>query len=151
MNFVLEANIINGLGTLIGLTSHYLISCTDKRNLGFRFSIVACFLITIGSAILESWPVVALNVIWGLVSIMGYYSGAAWITTIIYVVGFIGLSLQLVERKEYLYWTIIGFLILVPHLIEYFQYSLLFGEVVGAFIVIIGLWKINQSKIYKKI
>lgn len=150
--------------------------------MGFKLSIVACLLIAIGSTILESWPVVALNVIWGIVSIMGLsskkerfdkgifvrsflfsatvvgvyflcavnFSGAAWITTIIYIVGLIGFSLQLIERKEYLYWTIIGFLILVPHLIEYFQYSLLFREGVGAFIGTIGLWKINKSKIHKK-
>lgn len=71
-NQVIIANIINFTGVVFLLTGHFFVSKEDK--IGFLFSFIGAVFVAIGSFILESYPIVVLDLIWAILSIYGFIS-----------------------------------------------------------------------------
>lgn len=72
MDFVYLGNGINLIGVALLLISHTIISLKDDRR-AFLFGFFGgCFIAT-GSYLLESYPVLILNIFWSLFSLLGYF------------------------------------------------------------------------------
>ena len=63
MDVVFFANAINAVGVFFGLMAHAYISFSQQIRKGHGFYLVSCVLIVVGSYLLSSWPVIALNVL----------------------------------------------------------------------------------------
>ncbi|MBD78102.1 MAG: hypothetical protein CL840_04030 [Crocinitomicaceae bacterium] len=72
MDVVFFANAINAVGVFFGLMAHAYISFSQQIRKGHGFYLVSCVLIVVGSYLLSSWPVIALNVGWGLIAFYGF-------------------------------------------------------------------------------
>lgn len=66
------ANLINAVGVL-GLTCAHLLISRSKMTSGFIFSASGAVLVAAGSALLESWPVVFLNIVWFAIGMIGFF------------------------------------------------------------------------------
>lgn len=72
MSWVVVANVLGGIGTIISLFAHFYMGKKDfSKKTGFMCHIVACILILISALILESIPVFMLNLIWIEISYAG--------------------------------------------------------------------------------
>lgn len=79
--------------------------------------------------------IVALSyVIAGLLVISGEWILAAFITTLIYVHCYAAFSDGAIDRKHYLLYTMGAYFFVVPHLIDFSSYAILFNETLGFFI-----------------
>jgi hypothetical protein len=78
--------------------------------------------------------------------VVGEYDGAAYMTTYIYFIAYAQLCAKLRSKLNYLTWCSIGFLLLIPHLLIAFQYSVLASESLGFVIGIIAIVKILIKK-----
>lgn len=184
---IVIANIINGVGVFLLIMAHAFLSLSNSKY-NFIISALGCFLVIIGSVILESYPIVVLNFLWMVISIYAFFdkkilpksinkkylfllylsfllglisvlchflnikielinfeSIAAYQTTFIYLFAYVLFVEKIIIKKEYLIWTTLGFFILFPHLMYNFQYSVLFNEVIGAIIGILGIIKIKKE------
>lgn len=70
-NLIFLANLINLVGVVFLLLSHTFISVINIKK-GFLFSLFGGFFVSIGSIMLESYPIFILNVLWLIISIYGY-------------------------------------------------------------------------------
>ena len=77
---------------------------------------------------------------------------SAYFTSIVYIYGYILYTNNVITKKKYLTASMLGILIVIPHLILKNQYSVLFNELYCFFISIYGLLKIKEinSKVLKK-
>lgn len=75
----------------------------------------------------------------------GNLTAAAYATTVLYLLGFFLYATKSISRFSYLCWSVAGYVILIPHLIEMRSYSVLLNETVGAIICSAGLVKITLS------
>lgn len=73
LNLVIIANIINGIGVLSLLASHTFISLSSPKK-GFILSFLGGTCVSYGSYLLESYPIVILNILWMLISVYGFYN-----------------------------------------------------------------------------
>lgn len=180
---VLLANAINGIGVLGLIMGHFLIA-RSKMLHGFLCSSLGGVFVAIGSAILGSWPVVTLNVIWFLIgvigfirtkkqsgsgpvathsrhsdlvfvvlytvlffvayslfSLMGNHGLGAWTATAFYLTSFVLLSTGKIQSRHYLFIGVLGYLLLLMHLILSQNYAVLVNETIGA---VIGLYGIGH-------
>lgn len=71
-NQIIIANIINFIGVAFLLIGHFFVSKEDK--IGFLLSFIGAVFVSIGSFILESYPIVVLDLIWAILSIYGFIS-----------------------------------------------------------------------------
>ncbi len=71
MDIVVVANLINLIGVLSLLASHTLISLASPKK-GFVLSFLGGLLVSTGSYLLGSIPIVILNLLWMLISIYGF-------------------------------------------------------------------------------
>ena len=61
----MTANEINTLGVLLLILAHFTLSISDKRDkIAFLLSGIGAVVVAYGSYLLQSWPIVVLNVIW---------------------------------------------------------------------------------------
>jgi len=70
-NIIFLANSINVVGVVLLLMSYYFISNANEKK-GFLSSIYAGIIISIGSYLLDSYPVLFLNLVWSVISYYGY-------------------------------------------------------------------------------
>jgi hypothetical protein len=70
MSLILLANIINAIGAITCILAHGQISVGKDDKRGFYLYASGCALLTVGSAMLLSWPVVILNILWLALSVM---------------------------------------------------------------------------------
>lgn len=176
---VLLANTINGVGVVGLIISHFLVA-QSKMTQGFVFSLAGGALVATGSALLLSWPVVFLNVVWALIALLGlvrskspitqpaspssmasllllciymlvflyfslFYSFighefSGWVATGFYVSSFILLSLGIFQSRHYLFVCLLGYFLLIVHLILTNNYAVLLNETIGA---LIGIWGVG--------
>lgn len=176
MDVVVFANAVNAVGVFFGLLAHAYISFTERARVGHGLYLVSCSLILVGSYLLESWPVVALNVGWGAIALYGFvnasdlklsssltsigdkvllssliigayalligdYDLAGFMVTSIYITAYALFTANRYSNIGYIWWCSIGFLFLIPHLLEVDQYSVLIGESIGFIIGLFGLIK----------
>lgn len=69
----------------------------------------------------------------------------AWFTTSIYVVFYFLFANKQINLEKYLFICMIGFLILIPHLILHFSYAVLINEIIG-FIISLNYFIIKYRK-----
>lgn len=61
----MTANEINTLGVFLLILAHFTLSISDKRDkIAFLLSGIGAVVVAYGSYLLQSWPIVVLNVIW---------------------------------------------------------------------------------------
>jgi hypothetical protein len=77
---------------------------------------------------------------------VGEYDGAAYMTTYIYFIAYAQLCAEMRSKLNYLTWCSVGFLLLIPHLVVVFQYSVLASESLGFVIGIIAIIKMLMKK-----
>lgn len=181
---VLIANAINLFGVFGLLVAHYNIS-SDQLKLGYLVSAISAFFITIGSLLLQSYPIVFLNFIWMIISIFGYMNidkkfvnrfninkkkiygvfclllvsalwllldnntvHLAWITSFLYILSYYLLTAKLISKNTYLCVCLIGFVLVMPHLMFKQSYSVMINESINAVISIVFLIKyyFNENK-----
>ena len=68
---ILIANILTGTGSAFALVAYYFISHGKEEAKAHLFYLISCIFIIIGSYMLNSWPVIYLNVIWAIMSLWG--------------------------------------------------------------------------------
>jgi len=179
MEHVIVANAINAVAAVISLGAHAQISMGKNDNHGYWLYVISCVMFVVGSALLLSWPVVVLNIIWGWLSweaikkrssvkgippvianyflyftaglgvswlILGNFDSAAYATTAIYVLAYALFCGQKISKLAYLTWCTVGFVLLIPHLLQYLQYSVMAAEGVGFAIGIVAIAKILYGK-----
>jgi hypothetical protein len=76
-----------------------------------------------------------------LAFVYGNYDLSAYATSAIYVVAFLLFSMNSISRPAYLAWSLCGFVMLVPHLLEVKSVFVLANETLGFVICSIGLVK----------
>lgn len=82
----------------------------------------------------------------GLISFTsGYYDIAGFAVTAIYIFAYSLLVAGKFTNINYIWWCSAGYLILIPHLISFDQYSVLVGESIGFIIGLFGLFKFYFS------
>lgn len=185
LNSILLANIINLIGVLLLLASHTMIGLSDKKK-GFVLSFFGGVFVSLGSYILNSYPIVLLNIIWIMISIYGYFNVGkksnilycrkvfilfsfltigifgiylqtknidllAYYTTFIYISVYFLFASGRVGKESYLFWCLIGFFLVLPHLFDKMQYAIFLNEGYGAIISILGLLKSYKKKDNKKV
>lgn len=183
---IVIANGINALGVFGLIFGHFLIARSDMVK-GFLLSSSGAVLVAIGSALLASWPVVFLNIIWFFIGIVGFFrvksnSGSAgeknttfnmvfmvaylflyafllifsvteghdfgaWAASGFYISSFIFLSVGFIQARHYLFVCLLGYSMLVPHLLGTHNYAVFANETVGA---LIGAWGIVRHYHAKK-
>ena len=110
----------------------------EKINNNFLYTLHFSFLIGILSVCLH---------LSGIKSIfIDFESLAAFQTTFIYLFAYVLFIEKIITKKEYLIWTTLGFFILFPHLLFHFQYSVMFNEILGAILGILGIIKIVRKE-----
>lgn len=72
METIILGNIINFFGVVGLMTGHYFVA--HNKNIGFIISGIGALTVSIGSLILESYPLVVLDLLWFFISIMGYFN-----------------------------------------------------------------------------
>lgn len=72
LQWIVLANIINALGAIASFYTTYLIGADADRRKIFLFGGINSILISIGAILLARWPVLTLNAIWLVISIVGY-------------------------------------------------------------------------------
>ena len=77
--------------------------------------------------------------------IIDFENIAAYQTMFIYVFAYSLFVSKVIDKRQYLIWTTLGFFILFPHLILHFQYSVLFNEIFGAVVGILGIIRLNRK------
>lgn len=163
-----------------------MLSLADT-NKNFMVSALGCLLVMIGSIMLESYPVIFLNLIWTIISLFAYFDKqllpehlskkflsllyisfsvgivsvilhftkfeifdfqniAAYQTMFIYVFAYSLFVSKVIDKRQYLIWTTLGLFILFPHLILHFQYSVLFNEIFGAVVGILGIIRLTKKE-----
>ena len=175
---VLLANVINGIGVFGLLFAHYLIARSQARN-GFIFSALGGAFVSVGSALLLSWPVVFLNVVWLAIGVVGFLRSSpgsaqspkrttvndliyvstycillivlcagsmvyghgfgAWSATGFYLSSFALLSIGQIQTRHYLFICLLGYLLLIEHLIITENYAVFANETLGALIGLFGI------------
>ena len=76
---------------------------------------------------------------------------SAWFAGIIYSITYIMLANSQLEKIKYLAFDLFAFMILVPHLIEFFQYAVLVDETISAVVGILGILKILHYRKKKEV
>lgn len=175
MEIVLLANGLNAVAGVLSLSAHAMLSMGSKDKIAHWMYFISCIGFVIGSSMLESWPVVWLNVIWGGLSwmsikekklfgehstrylvyltypiflvglgflLLGEYDLAAYMTTGLYVIAYALICSKEIAKLSYLIWCSLGFLLLVPHLLQHLQYSVMAAEGIGFLIGVIAIAKI---------
>lgn len=69
-SFVILSNVLNFFGILFLIAGHYLVSKENKN--GFIFSAFGALIISVGSYLLQSYPVILLNILWFMISIYAF-------------------------------------------------------------------------------
>lgn len=70
-DIVLIANTINLVGVVLLLTSHTFIGLSDAKK-GFLISVFGGLFVSFGSYLLQSYPIIILNIFWIAISIYGF-------------------------------------------------------------------------------
>lgn len=177
LNIEWVANILNAFACLLNIWAHAQIGLGNDDTRGYWLYVFSGSILIIGSCMLGSWPIVALNAMWVVISIygllarpvfrktppaliqsvylaaavgvfslgLGFNDIAAIMTTYIYFIAYALLNSQLYSKKQYLIWCSVGFVLLVAHLIEVNQYSVLASESLAFCVGVIALIKIQFS------
>lgn len=175
MNITFIANLLNGFGVALLLIGHWQISKNYFKK-GFYSSFLGAIIVSIGSILLQSWPVAGLNLLWAVISfygatigfehtkyklrkifilellsavlvlgilanVFGYPDISAWCTTIIYIMSFFLFTHNNINKTEYMFWSFIGFFLIIEHLIHKQSYSVLVNEIIGGYISLKTLLK----------
>lgn len=179
-SFIILSNVLNFFGILFLIAGHYLVSKENKN--GFIFSAFGALIISFGSYLLQSYPVILLNILWFMISIYAFLNHKvekneklikrnkkiilniilalsifivfikygidklAWITTSIYIFSYFLYSRKNITLNYYLALGVIGFVIIIPHLLIKESYSVLMNETVNALISIKALILINKEQ-----
>lgn len=69
---LLLGNVLCAIGALFSFYATYKLGFAEDKQEVFKFSSVSCAFLLVGSAMLASWPAVALDVVWLFLSILGY-------------------------------------------------------------------------------
>lgn len=130
---------LNSIWLILSLSAYFEKKILpEKINNNFLYALHFSFLIGILSVCLYLFEIKSVFI--------NFENLAAFQTTFIYLFAYVLFIEKIITKKEYLIWTTLGFFILLPHLIFYFQYSVLFNEVFGAILGILGIIKIIKKE-----
>lgn len=77
---------------------------------------------------------------------LGYYDLAALMTTSVYFLAYAAFCNKNFSKLQYLTWCLVGYVFLLPHLIEANQYAVLASETLGFVIGIMAITKILLAR-----
>lgn len=120
--------ILNAFWILISIYG-YITHDKKPDNDKYKDKLIAIFLS------ITSILAVGLYFVYQNIDLLAYY------TTFLYIFIYFMFASHYVKKESYLFWCLVGFFFVFPHLFEKMQYSVFLNEGYGAIISCIGLYK----------
>lgn len=191
----MTGNSINLVGIILLFIAHSTLSLSDKHDrLAYAISGLGAVTVGVGSYLLNSYPIVWLNIFWASLSfyraivggrefswfgralgrdgftgqvkklplqwmvgiimlVTGVFSLAfghddlAYLGSGLYVISYFALTTHLINKLSYLVAGLIGYAMIVPHLVDVHSWAVLGNETLGATIAALGVARLMWANV----